>query len=222
MQRMKRFPVRSFTYLFLRIRGSCNYRNAYLVTFLFCLISHTVYAAPLGLPKSTAKIGYGIGGAHVSIDDPNGNTEDKWGVQPITLVYSDWLFSGFRHWAELYHYETSLDSSVTNVGQDVDRTGFRVSLQKNFRVGKTFSPWIGGGLDVSKVEYSVRHTKDSEGFLEARYGDRDEVAVSFVFNVMSEWSLMRDWSIGAKLEQSIAVESDISDTLATINLLFRY
>lgn len=219
---MKCYPASCDVWPFLRSGRLPYLKNVCLVTLLLFLLPHTVYAAPLGLPKSTAKIGYGVGGAHVSVDDPNGNTEEKWGVQPFTLVYSDWLFSDIRHWSELYYYETSLDSSSTNVGQDVERTGFRVSLQKNFRVGKSFSPWIGGGLDVSQVQYSVRHTKDNEGFLDTQFGDRDEVAVSFVFNVMSEWSLMRDWSIGAKLEQSIAVESDISDTLATINLLFRY
>ena len=195
---------------------------ACLFTSFFLLFSQNVVSAPLGLPKNTAKIGYGIGGAHISVDDPDGDTQGKWDVQPLTLVYSDWLVSGYRHWSEVYFYQTSLDPTSTSVGQDVERVGLRFSLQKNIRLNKSFAPWIGGGLDVSRVDYSVRHTKDSDGFLIESFDDRNENAVSLILNVMNEWTIQSDWSIAAKLEQSVAIQSDISDFLATVNLLFRY
>lgn len=191
-------------------------------TIFYLLTIQCSIAAPLGLPKSTAKIGYGIGAGYVSVDDPDGDTKNSTTVLPFNFIYTDWIKGDIRQWTELYYYKTSLDADVNNIGQDVERYGVRFSLQKSFRLAKSWSPWLGAGIDLSNASYSARHTKDSEGFLIQAYPDREETDVSILLNLISEWSLQQDWTIGAKLEQSIPIGGDIMEFSAVITILYRY
>jgi len=179
-------------------------------------------AVPLGLPQSTAKIGYSAGFLWVSVDDQEGDTETSTGGQPFGLVYTDWFIGGFRYWSELYYYSASLDSSTNKIGQDVKRYGVRFSTQKSFRVVEKWAPWLGLGLDVSQAEYTLRHTKDNEGYLAERFPDRDEIVVSLLVNAISEWSIARDWSLALKLEQSIPLSGDVTEFIVSGVVLYRY
>ena len=194
---------------------------ALLVT-LVALGIEPLSAVPLGLPESTAKIGYSAAMVWVNVDDPDGDTESTAGVQPIGLVYTDWFIGDFRHWSELYYYSASLDSSTTNIGQDVERYGLRFSLQKSFRVLEKWAPWLGLGLDVSQAKYTLRHTKTEDGFLAERYPDRDEITASLLINAISEWSIAKDWSLALKLEQSIPLSGDVMEFMASGVVLYRY
>ena len=163
-----------------------------------------------------------MGAANVAVDDPDGATQDNWAALPFNLVYTDWLVRDIRQWTELYYFETSLDADATNIGQNINRYGVRFSLQKNYRVTQSWSPWFGAGVDLSNTRYSTRHTKDSDGYLLQAFDDRDETNVSVLLNVLSEWSLQKDWTIGTKLEQSIATGGDISEFSAALTVLHRY
>lgn len=189
-----------------------------------CCLSIPSYsiAAPLGLPKSTGKIGYSIGTSNLSLDDPNGDTTDKWAAQPLNLIYTDWLIGDIRQWSELYYYKASLEADETNIGQNIKRLGIRFSLQKTYRLTQAWSPWFGAGVDVSNNKYSTRHTKDSDGFLIDAFDDRDETSFSLLLHMLSEWSLQKDWTAGAKLEQSIPVNGDITEFTAAFTVLYRY
>lgn len=179
-------------------------------------------AAPLGLPQNTGKIGYSVGASNLSLDDPNGSTTDVWTAQPLNLIYTDWLFGDFRQWSEMYYYKTSLDADSSNIGQNIERFGIRFSLQKTYRLTQTWSPWFGAGFDLSSNHYDTRHTRDSGGYLIDVYDDRSETSVSLLLNMLSEWSLQKDWTVGAKLEQSIPVDGDITEFSAAVTLLYRY
>ncbi|HEY5603131.1 MAG TPA: hypothetical protein VIM41_08495 [Gammaproteobacteria bacterium] len=190
--------------------------------------AHPSHCAPFGLPVNTAKIGYGVGYAVVSVDDPDGNSKDEGAVQPLNLVYTDWLFSNsklfsdIKQWTEVFYFETSLDAVDNNIGQDVQSFGIRFSLQKSFRFTDSFSPWFGAGVDISRTRYTVRHTRDAEGFLLQSFEDRDDTGIAFLFNIINEWTLQSDWSLAAKLEQSIPLSADISQFTAALVLLYRY
>jgi hypothetical protein len=179
-------------------------------------------AAPLGLPQSTGKIGYSIGTSNVSLDDPSGATTDVWAAQPLNLIYTDWLVGDIRQWSELYYYKTTLEADDTNIGQNIERLGLRFSLQKTYRLTQTWSPWFGVGIDLSNNRYDTRHTKDSGGYLIEAYDDRDETSFSLLLNMLSEWSLQKDWAVGAKLEQSVPVNGDITEFTAAVTVLYRY
>jgi hypothetical protein len=195
---------------------------AKVCSILYLLLPSCGLTAPLGLPDNTAKIGYSIGTASISVDDPDGSTEDNWATQPFTLIYTDWFIQDIRQWSELYYFETALDADATRVGQNVERYGVRFSLQKSYRLTQSWSPWFGAGLDLSNTNYNTRHTKDADGFLIEAFDDRDETNVSLLFNILSEWSLRKDWTIGAKLQQLIPASGDISEFSAAMTILYRY
>ncbi|NOZ53764.1 MAG: hypothetical protein GXP08_11620 [Gammaproteobacteria bacterium] len=186
------------------------------------IIINSVHAAPLGLPKSTAKVGYAIGAANVSVDDPETGSSTKWGVQPTSLIYTDWLVTDIRYWTTLYYLKTKLDASTDNTGQDATRFGVRFSLQKSLRLTHAWAPWFGIGIDVSRAQYTVRHTVDEEGFLLETFPDRSETTAAVVFSALSEWSLTRDWSVGLNFEQSLPITGDISEFLTSVAILYRY
>ncbi|WP_455223072.1 hypothetical protein [Kaarinaea lacus] len=183
---------------------------------------HYSIAAPLGLPDNTAKIGYGAAYAYLQVDDPDGDTNPEWKVQPVNLIYSDWLFGDIKQWTEVYYFDTSLDAGSNDIGQNISSFGVRFSMQKSFRLTKSWSPWFGGGVSISSTKYSARHTRDSEGFLLQRFDDRDEFGVSVLLNFVSEWVLDQEWSLAAKLEQSIPLSDDITQFSAMAVLLYRY
>ena len=47
-------------------------------------------------------------------------------------------------------------------------------------MGDNWAPWLGLGLDLSRSDYSKRHTVDSDGFLLERFSDRDETGLGLV------------------------------------------
>jgi len=178
--------------------------------------------AALGLPENTAKLGYAMGTAYVSVDDPAGNTAKEWTSQPLTLIHTDWLIRDIRYWSELFYYKAVLDPSASKVGQNVEQSGLRFSLQKSLRVTRLWAPWFGVGIGASSVTYTTRHTVDSDGFLLAAWPDREQTSIALLLNIVSEWPLTRNWDIGAKLEQTIPIDGDISESSALIMLLYRY
>lgn len=187
----------------------------------FIMLSAT-HAAPLGLPKSTAKIGYAIGAAYVSVDDPQTDKAGEWAGQPLNLIYTDWLVTDIRYWTSLYYLKANLDASNGTAGQDAERYGLRLSLEKSIRLTRSWAPWFGIGIDISKANYSVRHTVDEDGFLLETFPDRSETTAALVFSALSEWSVARDWSVGLKLEQSVPATGDISEFLTSVAILYRY
>jgi len=207
-----------------KTKGEGKVFPRYFLLLLITLIPNLkpLSAAPLGLPENTAKIGYSAGAAWVSVDDPDGSTKSNIGGQPAGLIYTDWFLGGYRYWSEIFYYSATLDDTSNNIGQDVQRYGVRLSLQKNFRIVQSWAPWLGAGFDVSQAKYTLRHDTDSDGFLKQRYDDRSETAVSLLINVVSEWTIARDWSIAFKMEQSFPLSSDVSEFLLSGALLYRY
>ncbi len=202
---------------------NCLGKSLYPVLMLLAmLIGRPVYAGALGLPESTARLGYAVGVAAVSVDDPAGDAGREWTMLPMTLIHTDWLFGDIRYWSAFFYYKASLDAAVNKVGQNVEQYGLRFSLQKSLRVARLWAPWFGVGIAASRATYTTRHIVDADGFLIDTYPDREQTSVALLLNVVSEWSLTRDWDIGAKLEYAIPVDGDIDETSALITLLYRY
>ncbi len=185
------------------------------------LATATTQAAALGQPVRQSMFGYGLGATSLSVDDPDGVTDETWAFVPLSLIYTARLASGIRYWSELDYLQTQLDASTTHIGQDVRQLGLRLSLQKSLPISPGWITWFGMGLGVRHDTYTARHTIDNEGFLRARFADRRETRAEAVLNFMSEWSLGRDWRFGLKLEQALATSSQ-AQTRGLLNLLYRY
>lgn len=198
-------------------------RNAGLIVVMLMLFaSSSAYGAALGQAQRASMFGYSIGAALVSVDDPVGDTDTVWVLQPVTLIYTARLWSSVRYWSELYYYQATLEAGLNKVGQDVRRYGTRLSLQKSLRVSPKWLAWFGVGVDISQAKYTSRHSIDSDGFLLETFSDREEIAAAGVINILGEWSLNRDWFIGVKLEQSFPDKGHVKESLATVTLLYRY
>jgi len=203
------------------IEAPCDVKNACLLVVILC-ISFPAFGAALGQPKRTSMIGYAIGATQVSVDDPRGDTETAWALQPATLIYTARLMSGVRYWSELYYYTASLDAATDRIGQDVEQFGLQISLQKSLPVSPGWVTWFGAGIGVSQTSYTTRHTIDSEGYLLARYPDRSDTGAVLLLNVVSEWALDRNWGLGVKLEQAVAMAGDTGGSQGSLTLLYRY
>lgn len=194
-----------------------------IIGMLMLFVCSSTYGAALGQPQRTSMLGYGIGAAFVSVDDPAGSTDPSWALQPVTLVYTARLWSnGIRYWSELYYYKAVLDAGPTKIGQDAERYGMRFSLQKSLTIIPKLPIWFGAGIDISQERFTSRHTVDVDGFLITSYPDREETNLAGIVNIVSEWPLTRDWIIAAKLEQSIPGNGYITESLAAVTLLYRY
>ena len=178
-------------------------------------------AGAIGLPETTARIGYGVGVYRLAVDDPDGPTQAAVSAQPLTLIYTDWLPGGLRYWAEGYFARTRLDAANGKLGEDVSRYGIQFAVQHNVRWG-SWSPWLGVGMDLSRNQYSKRYTVDSDGFLLNTYADRTATAVGINIHAVSEWALERNWDLSAKLEQVIPVSGGVNETSLTVGILYLY
>ena len=194
-----------------------------LVTALLgLLLNNSVLAAAIGLPEeNTARIGYLVGVSQFAVDDPDGPTESVVDIQPLTLVYTDFLPHGWRYWAEAYYFAATLDGNAGDIQEDVSRIGARLSLQYNLYLGK-WSLWMGAGLDVSNNQYTTRYTVDSDGFLLQSYPDRSDTAWGIPVQIISEWPLARDWDLAAKLEHVFPVSGGITESSLSAGILYRY
>jgi hypothetical protein len=179
-------------------------------------------AAAIGLPDSTARIGYGLGIGHISVDDPKGDSDTKWSPLPLNLIYTDWLTSDIRYWTEVFYYDSSLDAGTDKIGQNINHYGIRFSLQKSLRISPMWAPWFGAGLGFSHANYTDRHIIDNDGYLVESYPDREESLVALILNITNEWPVQHNWTIGAKLEQSIPVDNKLADFMATLIFVYRY
>jgi len=167
-------------------------------------------------------IGYAVGTTQVSVDDPRGDTEKVWALQPLTLLYAARLMRGVRYWSEFYYDSAALDAAQGRVGQEVKRFGLQLSLQKSLPLMPGWVAWVGAGLGVSRARYTARHTIDSDGYLLARYPDRHNTSTTLLLNAASEWPVSQHWRLGVKLEQALAMAGDGGGSRASLTLLYRY
>ena len=194
-----------------------------LVTALLgLLLNNSVLAAAIGLPEeNTARIGYLVGVSQFAVDDPDGPTESVVDVQPLTLIYTDFLPHGWRYWAEAYYFAATLGGNAGNIREDVSRIGARLSLQYNMHLGK-WSLWLGAGLDLSRNQYTKRYSVDKDGFLLNAFADRSDTAWGMPVQITSEWPLARDWDLSAKLEHVFPASGGISESSLSAGILYRY
>lgn len=230
---------------------NCFVGRASLITVLLLLpVSSITYGAALGLPPGepvtpneeiekpdteqpvsrvepvqslrTSRIGYGIGFSSITVDDKEGSTNKTSTLQPVTLIYTDRLWNSTRYWSEFYYYKATLDAKVNKVGQDVQRYGIRLSMQKNIFTRPRWSAWVGAGIDLSQVTYSARHTVDSDGFLLDVLPKKEELTTVGILNIFTEWTMSPVWTLGAKFEQSLVGNGHIKDSLLAMSALYRY
>ena len=185
---------------------------------IFCLLGAFVLTSPgnalgaaIGATESTARLGVGVNISTLSVEDPNGDTSSKTAIQPFNLVYSDDFSLGIRYWAEGFYQAATLPASSNQIGQDVERYGLRLSLQRKLRIFPTFDLWGGLGVHAAMDDFSKRYTKDGEGYLLQRYGDRSSNHFGIQGELVAEWKLKPHWDLAAKAMYAIPFGDGVND-----------
>ncbi len=156
------------------------------------------FAAAIGEPEQTARFGYALSTAQVSVEDPDGAADDESDIFPWNVVYTDRWLGGFRYWLEGFYQEFTLPASASYIGQDVERYGVRLSAQRKIEWIESLQLWAGAGAILSRDSFTKRFTVDSDGFLADVYPDRDRNHIGVQLDLTSEWSLNRRWDVAGR------------------------
>ena len=196
--------------------------RVWLVILLF-LLHGTVGADAIGMVAEAQahRVGYGFGAANLTVDDPAGPGGDALVVQPLSFIYARPIDQSTRLWTEAFYQEAALEATAERIGQSVRRYGLRASLVKRVPLRETLRPWLGIGLDLSQNHFTGRHLVDEEDFLLRTFPDRSAVNVGLVFNATSEWTLNRQWEVGAKLEQLFPLGNGVQSLSLSAVFLYR-
>ena len=194
----------------------------YISTSIFLgLFTPCVYAA-LGLPENTSRIGYSLGVNRIQVNDPEGNTQAVFAVQPVKFIYTDWWKRGNRYWLELYYQQANLSANTANIGQQLQQSGLNYFVQKNYLLNDIFRPWVGAGVGVSIAQYQKRHSVDDEGYLLNTFPDRQQYLLDILFSVDNEWQVSKTSTFGGQFFQRIPVNGGITESLISVYYLVRY
>jgi len=191
------------------------------LSLVLVLVSTNSYAA-IGLPDNTARVGFSLGAARLYVSDPLGDTIPVVAVQPLKVMYSEWLSGGYRAWVESYYQEASMAADESHIGQYFQQGGMHFSIQRNFKIVEFFKPWIGLGVDLSLGRYTQRHTKDDEGYLLERYADRLQPTVGSLFYLVNEWQISKEWNMGGSVLQRLSFNKAVTETSFSLFFLTRF
>lgn len=178
--------------------------------------------AAIGSSESTARVGVGVTLSTLSVEDPNGDTSNKTALQPFNFVYADDFSLGVRYWAEGFYQAATLPASSNQIGQDVERYGLRLSLQRKLKTSPKFDLWGGLGVHAAMDDFSKRYTKDGEGYLLQLYGDRSSNHFGIQGELVAEWKFKPRWDIAAKAMYAIPFGDGVNDFSVGAFFLFGY
>lgn len=184
-------------------------------------ISENAIAA-LGLPDNTARLGYSLSLTRLNVDDPEGNTQAAYALQPFKFIYTDWKRSGNRLWLELFYQDAVLKATDTDVGQRFKHQGVNLIVQKNLRINSAVRPWIGLGLGLSIADSKKRHTVDDEGYLLKSYPNRRNESFGMLLSVVNEWQISREWTVGGNFLHRVTLNQSIAESSLSAYFLIRY
>lgn len=155
------------------------------------LVGLLLLAAPLAASAADNIFHFGpmVGWGRGGVSDPDGPTGTATTIIPSLIATLDWD-RDVRLFGQLYTDRYKLKPNGTSkIAQDVKQTGINTSVQYRLRVARDFRPWIGAGLGYAQNSFSKRYTVDKDGYLAARYPDRDESAINFVINAAISWEV---------------------------------
>ena len=152
---------------------------------------------------SANKVGYSPSYVAYEITDPDGSTDSVSEFVPVSGVLVWKLTKKTRLWSQYSFLDAEIDSSETDIGQDIVSHEIVVNYQKQFALSRSFKPWFGLGLGFNSAEFTSRHTVDQDGFLDQVFEDRDEAFASIHANMSYEWEINNQVSFGLNADISV-------------------
>ena len=135
-----------------------------------------------------------------TVNDPAGPTDSKSTTQWKDVVFMYDYSRDYRLLAMAKQHSYTLNASPINIGQDVDHTGLDATIQKNFRLSRSFKPWIGAGVGYASEKYEPRYRVTPTGFLSVVYPDRKETGIALIANASAQWASFADTQTGIHLQ----------------------
>lgn len=191
-------------------------------------VGAAAWAAAIGEPERTARIGYGVSFASLGVQDPDGPVDSTTGFFPFNVIYTDRLTGSFRYWAEGFYQELSGDdrfkASTTNIGQDMERFGLRVSVQRQLEFIPVIDVWGGAGFFASHDNFTQRHRVDEEGyrFPGSDLPEQASNVLGLQFDLTAEWHVGLDWDLAGRLLYGVPFGDGAEEFSALIGVLYTY
>lgn len=198
-------------------------RRAATLCALACAMAATAaYPAAIGVPEQTARWGLGLSVERVSVDDPDGVTEQETAWQPWNLYYTDRFIGAARYWLHGYYRTSTLPASETAIGQDVSSTGLAMSVQTRLAIDAGWDVFAGAGVYAARSEYENRHNIDSDGFrIATDYAvDRTQTELGGQINLLVETQLSQAWDIAGQVQVAAPFGDGVSDAGVTVIFLY--
>jgi len=188
------------------------------------------WAAAIGEPERTARIGYGISLANMSVEDPDGPVESATGFFPLNVIYTDRLSGSFRYWAEGFYQaltgSNKFEASTTDIGQEMERYGLRASLQRRLEFIPAFDVWAGLGFFASHDSFTSRHTveidPDGRVFIAQQFPDEARNVLGLQFDLTGEWQVGLNWDLAGRLLYGVPFGNGVEEFSGLIGILYTY
>lgn len=144
-------------------------------------------------------IGYAPSYVNLSINDPDGDTDNISDGAPLALVVVYDFNNKTRLYSVIDYIDTSLDASTDKIGQKISAYQLLATYQHEIKLSHALKFYAGIGLGYTQADFENRHTVDSDGFLATRYENREESYFSAVLNLSREWEATEKFNIGIDL-----------------------
>ena len=188
------------------------------LTFIFILLSFG--SSSLFSAENGAGIGYQPMLFSINIEDPNGDVDSTAGIYPLSAFYAIDGGRDFRYLFDASYVSGEVDAGVNQVGQEFTATFFGVGMQKKFRLGRSWKPWVGASVTYINATFEKRHEIDTDGFLVAQYPDRDVSGFGLTVTATSYWALNDSFDLGIHAAIDIPINTDVTRAGVGLSLLF--
>ncbi len=182
-----------------------------LITVLFSCIQ-SIEARDSG--SSSFRFGYFPKMVFFEVNDPDGKTDSASDFQYIGALITLKLERDTRLMSYIALYDFNLDAGFNQVGQSVETTSFAAYYQSQFKLGRSFKPWLGVGGVINIDEFTNRVDTDQDGFLRNTFKNRNETVPGIGLIASQEWELNDSISLGLNVEYLIP----IGDTLEGLSV----
>jgi len=191
--------------------------------FLAFLASYSpgLLAAAMGIPQNTLKLGLLLQSGFYSNFESEGKTRSTFAMQPINFVVTDWLPNGRKYWLELYYSQISFKAHENHLGESVKQSGAKLSFIHLFNSRQRWHPWLGLGLDLSKIDSSKRHFVDEDGYLIKSFKDNSTYSMSIASQFAAEWHYSSSANIGIKSEYILPVTDSLQSFTLSVYYIVR-
>jgi hypothetical protein len=157
----------------------------------------------------------------MDIDDPDGSTDSASDFNAVGLCAKYDPSNVDRFFFMFERFDFDLDASTSTIGQDIESTQYTLLYQRNLKLSRSLNRfYVGGGGFFGDLSASLRHTIDSDGFLNETFESRDESDFGLTLSVGADWELSESLDLGANAFYQHSLNDGLSGFRVGITLLY--